>query len=136
MSCNGNILNVKKINFSSDQDNVETCACSELLLPQSPPPAEDPPLSVISPVPCCCCPAISAILRSICSKRSRIDILNWLSAHNIRRSRVTIKCIINPVIKSKLLGSCNLHLCLNHNSKLFYISEVNDVKRLPENHLQ
>ena len=50
---------------------------------------------VASWLPCCCCcchcccccrcwllsrAAISAILRSICSSRSRMDILNWLSA--------------------------------------------------------
>lgn len=40
-----------------------------------------PPPLLPPPLPCLCCwdPVISAILLSICSRRSRMDILNWLS---------------------------------------------------------
>lgn len=55
---------------------------------------------VASWLPCCCCwlllsrEAISAILRSICSSRSRMDILNWLSAQKSRQSE-TFSCVSN-----------------------------------------
>lgn len=46
-----------------------TCAWLPLL------PLPPPPLAGL----CCCDPVISAIRLSICSSRSRMDILNWLS---------------------------------------------------------
>ena len=54
-----------------------------LLLPV-PPPLLPPPL----PCLCCCDPVISAILLSICSSRSRMDILNWLSRAEQGRVRL------------------------------------------------
>lgn len=57
--------------------------CDWLLVPPPPPPPPAPPVPPPAPPlpapPGCWWLAISAILLSICSKRSRIDILNWLS---------------------------------------------------------
>lgn len=49
-----------------------------------------PPPLLPPPLPCLCCwdPVISAILLSICSRRSRMDILNWLSRAEQRRVRL------------------------------------------------
>lgn len=48
-----------------------------------------PPALLPPPLPCLCCwdPVISAILLSICSRRSRMDILNWLSRVELGRVR-------------------------------------------------
>lgn len=55
--------------------------CDWLLFPPPPPPPPPVPPPVPPPPALLGCwwLAISAILLSICSKRSRIDILNWLS---------------------------------------------------------
>lgn len=56
--------------------------CVWVLLPPPPPPPVPPVPPPAPPLPAllgCWWLAISAILLSICSKRSRIDILNWLS---------------------------------------------------------
>lgn len=71
--------------------------CDWLLLLPPPPPPPPPPVPPPVPPPApplpalldCWWLAISAILLSICSKRSRIDILNWLSGQTVghRRTR-------------------------------------------------
>lgn len=53
--------------------------CDWLLFPPPPPPPVTPPVPPLPALLDCWWLAISAILLSICSKRSRIDILNWLS---------------------------------------------------------
>lgn len=53
--------------------------CDWLLFPPPPPPPVTPPVPPLPALLGCWWLAISAILLSICSKRSRIDILNWLS---------------------------------------------------------
>lgn len=73
--------------------------CDWLLLPAPPPPQPPPPPAPPPPVPPpapplpalldCWWLAISAILLSICSKRSRIDILNWLSGQKVEPRRRT-----------------------------------------------
>ena len=64
----------------SRHSGVHTCTC----VPPFPLPLLPPP------TPCLCCwePVISAILLSICSSRSNIDILNWLSRLEKARIRV------------------------------------------------
>lgn len=62
----------------SGHSRVHTCTCVPLFpFPLLPP-----------PTPCLCCwePVISAILLSICSSRSNMDILNWLS--RLEKARV------------------------------------------------
>lgn len=62
----------------SGHSRVHTCTCVPLFpFPLLPP-----------PTPCLCCwePVISAILLSICSSRSNMDILNWLSG--LEKARV------------------------------------------------
>ena len=58
-----------------------------------------PPPLLPPPLPCLCCwdPVISAILLSICSSRSRMDILNWLSRAEHGRVRLCFgRMGINP----------------------------------------
>lgn len=83
--------------------------CDWLLLP--PPPLPPPPLVPPAPPPapplpallCCWWLAISAILLSICSKRSRIDILNWLSrqTEECKRAEHVSKRVASSVQKKK-----------------------------------
>lgn len=63
----------------SGHRRLHTCTCVPLFpFPLLPP-----------PTPCLCCwePVISAILLSICSSRSNMDILNWLSGLGKARVR-------------------------------------------------